>query len=233
VTATALYAVRIRHVRFGERRRAFGHRAFLWLVDLDRPPVLPRWLRPLAGFRAADHALPGETGTGIRENLAGWLAARGVRLGDGQVLMLASARVLGRVFNPLTVYWCHHPDGSPACVVAEVHNTYRQRHRYLLEPDPGGRAQADKAFYVSPFLAMHGRYEMRLPRPGRRVALSITLRQDGRPALTASVVGVRRPARAGELLALLARRPPLTWLLIHRHGVAMWLRRYPIHPRSR
>ena len=73
---------------------------------------------------------------------ATWQAA-GVDLRGGRVLMLANARVLGYVFNPLTVYWCHRPDGSLACVVAEVHNTYGERHCYLLRhrrrgPGAGG-----------------------------------------------------------------------------------------------
>ena len=60
-------------------------------------------------------------------------------------MMLAHARVFGYVFNPLTVYWCHRADGPLACVVAEVHNTYRQRHAYLLRTDDHGRAQAAEA----------------------------------------------------------------------------------------
>ena len=80
--------------------------------------------------------------------------------------MLAHARVLGYVFNPLTVYWCHRPDGTLACVVAEVHNTYRQRHAYLLPADDRGRAEVPKQFYVSPFYPVDGRYRMSLPEPG-------------------------------------------------------------------
>ena len=52
--------------------------------------------------------------------------------------MLTHARVLGYVFNPLTVFWCHDPAGAPVCVVAEVHNTYGERHRYLLRPGRAG-----------------------------------------------------------------------------------------------
>ena len=80
--------------------------------------------------------------------------------------MLAHARVLGYVFNPLTVFWCHRADGALACVVAEVHNTYRQRHAYLLRTDDRGRAQVPKRFYVSPFYPVDGGYRMCLPEPG-------------------------------------------------------------------
>ena len=70
------------------------------------------------------------------------------------------------VFNPLSTHWCYRADGSLACLVAEVHNTYGERHAYLLRPDDAGRAEADKEFYVSPFFEVAGRYLMRFSRPG-------------------------------------------------------------------
>ncbi len=150
--------------------------------------------------------------------------------------MLANARVLGHVFNPLTVYWCHRQDGTQACVVAEVHNTYGERHCYLMRTDEDGRAGAAKEFYVSPFLPVDGEYRMRLPLPDERVALVITLRQNGSTALTATVVGERRPATPASVARMATRRPLVTLrtsALIRRHGVALWLRRLPVIPRPR
>jgi uncharacterized protein len=229
----ALYAARVEHRRDHHLSRHFAHRIYPWLVDLDELPRLPPWLRPFARFEARDH-LAG-TGRSIRAELDAWLADRGVQLAGGRVLMLANARLLGYVFNPLTVYWCHHRDGSPACVVAEVHNTYGERHCYLLHPDPDGRAEAAKEFYVSPFLAVSGRYRMALPLPGDRLDLSVTLRQRGRDVLAATVTGTSRPAGPAALLWLLLSRPlttQRTWWLIRRHGVALWLRRLPVTPRT-
>lgn len=221
--------MRIGHTRVQRLRRSFAHRGYLWLVDLDALPALPRWLRSFARFRAGDHLTgPGES---IRERLDAWLATRGVHLGGGRVLMLASARNLGYVFNPLSVYWCHSASGALECVVAEVHNTYGQRHCYLLRPDAHGRDEVDKAFYVSPFLTVDGRYVMRLPLPDERLAVSVTLRQDGRTAFTATLTGTRRPATPRQLLRLVARWPLVTLrtsLLIRRHGIALWLRRLPV-----
>jgi DUF1365 family protein len=231
---TALYDVEVRHVRHAALHRDFRHHVYLWLVDLDALPRLPRWLRPFAGFRAADH-LGDPRGT-IRDNLDRYLAGHGIDLRGGRVLMLANARVLGHVFNPLTVYWCHRPDGSRACVVAEVHNTYGERHCYLLSADDAGRARATKDFYVSPFLTVDGEYRMHLPVPDERLSLAITLRQNGSTALVATVAGERRSAAPGSLVRMLARRPLVTLrtsALIRRHGVALWLRRLPVIPRPR
>ncbi len=230
----ALYEARVSHLRTQRMRRGFGHRIHLWLVDLDELPRLPRRLAPLARFESRDHL--GDPDRSIKANLLDWLAGAGVVLpGDARVLMLAHARCLGYVFNPISVFWCLGPDDSPICVVAEVHNTYGGRHRYLLRPDPAGRAEVDKAFYVSPFLTVDGYYRMRVPLPGERLAVSVTLVQDGVPALTAAISGSRRPANPVELIRLSLRTPFVTHrtsALIRRHGIALWLRRLPVVPRT-
>jgi hypothetical protein len=233
-TAPALYDAWVTHARTQRTHRDFRHRVYLWLVDLDRLPRPPALLRPFAEFRSSDHL--GDPDRSIRANVDDYLAEQGIELAGGRVLMLANARVLGYVFNPLTVYWCHRRDGELACVMAEVHNTYGERHRYLLHPDAAGRARTDKAFYVSPFLTVEGHYDMSLRRPDERLAVSVTLHQDGAPALAATIRGVRRPASTRELVRMVLRRPFLPhWIsiLIHRHGIAMWLRRYPVTPRKK
>ncbi|MDR7300800.1 DUF1365 domain-containing protein [Haloactinomyces albus] len=229
----ALYDAVVGHTRHTDVHRTFRHRIYTWLVDLDELPVLPRWLRPFARFDASDHV--GSPQRSIRENIDAWLAARGVDLQGGRILMLAHARVLGYVFNPITVYWCHHPCGTPACIIAEVHNTYGERHCYLLSPDSTGHAHADKQFYVSPFLPDSGHYVMRFDPPDERLHVRIQLRQEDRPLLTAVLAGRRRRATRWQLVRLLLNRPLVPHrvaALIRRHGLALWLRRIPIVPRK-
>ncbi|MET7365029.1 DUF1365 domain-containing protein [Streptomyces sp. NPDC005566] len=231
---TALYPCAITHVRTAPRRYGLRHRSYLWLIDPDRPPRLPAALRPLARFDARDHF--GGTAPTIRAGLERFLAARGTDLGDGTVTMLTQARVFGHVFNPLTVYWCHRPDGTPLCVVAEVHNTYGERHGYLLRPDATGRAVTGKEFYVSPFFPVDGDYRMRLPEPGAELNLTIHLeRVDARP-FTATVRGTRRPGTPAQLLRLFLRHPFSTVVVsaaIRLHGIRLFLRRLPVQPRPR
>ena len=222
-----IYEVTISHARSAPMRHVFRYRTYLWLVDLDHLPRV-RWL---AGFRARDHL--GDPRASIRANLYRFLAARGVDLGGGRVLMLAHARVLGYVFNPLTVYWCHRPDGTLACVVAEVHNTYRQRHAYLL---PGVRAEVPKQFYVSPFYPVDGRYRMSLPEPalGGRLALSVRLERPDGHSLAASVRGRAVPATMRALLGAAVRHPWSTAAVSARirwQGVRLYRRGLPVIPR--
>lgn len=231
MTAPALYDAVVTHARHGDDARTFQHRVYSWLVDLDELPRLPRWLRPFARFDARDHL--GEKGEPVRRNLDAWLAERGEPTG-GRILMLAHARVLGHVFNPITVYWCHRPDGTQACVVVEVHNTYGEAHRYLLHPDTDGTAEADKQLYVSPFLPEHGRYRLHVRTPGERLALRVALHGTDGPLLTATMTGSRTPATGRELVRMLLRRPLVPQrvsTLIRAQGIALWARRVPRFPR--
>ncbi|MFB7462278.1 DUF1365 domain-containing protein [Streptomyces sp. NPDC056224] len=230
--APALYDCVVSHARTQPVRYSFRHRTYMWLVDLDALPGLPRPLRPLARFESRDH-FDGTRPT-LRAGLDAYLASQGVTPSDGKVLMLAHARVLGYVFNPLTLFWCFDRSGALRCVVAEVHNTYGQRHCYLLRTDGAARAETAKAFYVSPFFPVDGRYLMRLPVPGDRLDITVQLAREGGRPFTATLRGAHRPATPCALLRAAVRRPWSTaavWAGIRRHGVRLYLRGLPVHPR--
>jgi len=227
-----LYECQIKHVRAAPVRNVFSYRTYQWLVDTDELPELPPGLRQLAGFRAADHL--GDPRRSIRQNVDRFLASRGIDTGGGRVTMLAHARVLGHVFNPLTVYWCHGPSGSLECVLAEVHNTYGERHCYFLRTDEAGRADAAKEFYVSPFYAVDGWYRMALPEPGPRLALTITLHRPDGTTFAASVRGSRVPATRGSLLRAAAKHPASTAAVSARirwQGAKLYVRGLRPQPR--
>ncbi|MFD9892329.1 DUF1365 domain-containing protein [Amycolatopsis sp. NPDC059027] len=201
-TITALYDATVAYVRRAGPPHASAHRSYLWLVDLDAPPRLPWWLRPFARFDGRDHFAPGGRAS-IRAKLDAWLAGRGIDLRGGRVLMLAGARSLGHAFSPITVFWCHGPDGALACVVAEVHDTRRGRHAYLLRPGAGER------FAVSPFPAMDGEYRMHLPNPESLLAVTVASEQEDRTPFVATLRGVRRPVTRWWLVRTVLARPSL------------------------
>lgn len=214
-------------------RRAFSYSSYLWLADTEDLPQVPRFLRPLASFRTEDH-FGAPDAPSIRSNVDAYLRRNGIELDGGKVLMVASARVLGHVFNPLSVFWCYRADGELAAVLAEVHNTYAQRHVYLLRPDQRGRSEADKEFYVSPFLPVRGRYRLRLPEPGERLRLGVTLDLDAEPVLIAGVRGRRQPFTVRRLIGYSLRFPWASMrvtALIRWQAVKLLARRLPVLPR--
>lgn len=229
--STRLYATTIRHARIAPVRHAFAHRSYSWFVDLDDLPDLG-CLASLAGFPARDHL--GDPGATLRANLDAFLATRGVDLKGGRITMLANARVFGYVFNPLSVFWCHRADGALDCVVVEVHNTYGERHAYLVRPDAAGRASTGKELYVSPFNEVSGWYDLLVPEPGRRLHVAVQLHRSGHPPFVATLVGAGRPASAGAVVRSAVTKPlePLAVMArIRWHGIRLWLRGLPVQPR--
>ncbi len=238
------HRARIYHATVMHRRRAnapgsvdrtFRYRTYYWLVDVDALPELPRPLRPLARFRAADHL--GDPAGRLGENVRAALRRHGLEA--DRVLLLTCPRVGGHVFNPLSVFYClaRDPDGAAervVAIIAEVHNTYGGRHVYVLHPDETGRDSVDKQFYVSPFLPMGGTYLMRTPVPDESLAVSIALRQGGRTPFVATLTGRGRPATTAAILGSSLRWPFVTLrtaALIRWQGIRLWLRRVPVQPR--
>jgi DUF1365 family protein len=215
------YATTIRHIRRKPFPRTFTHRSRTWLVDLDHLPHHG----VLGAFVARDHL--GDPEVTIRSNVEQFLVRNGVDLDGGRILMAANARALGHCFNPISVFWCHRRDGALAAVVVEVHNTYGDRHAYLVHPDEQGRARTEKQMYVSPFHGTDGYYEIVVPIPGERLNVTVTLHTDDGAVFTAALSG--RPTTTSPLRAAPAALRGT--LLIHAHGIWLWARRLGIRPR--
>lgn len=225
----ACYDVRISHRRRDPLSYAFSQHATTWLVDLDSVPTLARPLGWMCRFGSRDHL--GTPDRSLRENVDAWLADHGVDR-PNQVLMLASPALLGYVFNPLSVFYCLDATGEMTHVIAEVRNTYGGRHCYLLQPDVVGRAEVDKAFYVSPFHPVGGHYTLYVPEPGEELTVIITLHRPGTRPFTATMTGTRRPAATlrSALRAPLASRA--VSYQIRKHGIHLYLKGLRPFPRD-
>ncbi|GEN79354.1 DUF1365 domain-containing protein [Actinotalea fermentans] len=233
----ALVVGSVTHTRRTPLTHTFTYRHYTWLVDVDDLPRLRGPLGWLARFDAADHLDGGRLGGGLRGDVVRFCAARGVDVtAQDRIWMLAHARALGHVFDPMSAFWCVRPDGSVAAVVVEVHNTYGGRHAYLVRPDDAGRAVVEKAFYVSPFNPVTGTYRMRLVLGEQEAAVSIRLLVDGTPVVDAGVSGAVVPATPRAVLRTALRHAVMPYrvsTLIRLHGVVLWLRRLPVMPGSR
>jgi DUF1365 family protein len=234
---TALYRTRITHLRRAPVHHYFEQRGYSWYVDVDNLPRLPRWLQPFARFEAADHLSPPVDGEDtLRGRVDGYLGERGIDLPGGTVCALFQARVLGYVFNPLSVFWCHDRDGVLRHVIAEVHNTNGGRHAYLLPPTGEQPVAVKKALYVSPFNEVDGYYLVRAPLPGAELDVTISLHRENMPAFVATMQGARLKASISNIirLQLVAPVAPLMgamWIRIQ--GVTLWARRVPVVPRPK
>jgi DUF1365 family protein len=212
----------------------FSHRTTAWLVDLDRPRAgFPRWLRRVVTVREADHLSPGSAT--MRWKLEHYLRSQRLPWQAHRVLVLTGARTFGYAFDPLTTYFVLDRDGNLEGILAEVHNTYGERHCYPLTAEAGaGGARTAKEFYVSPFFTVEGRYDIRARLDHRRVSVTISLTQGEHRVFTGTVSGGLEPATGRSVLRAVLRDPVAAQrvtALIRLHGITLWLRRLPVVPR--
>jgi DUF1365 family protein len=213
--ASAIYEGPVHHLRVRPRRHALRHHIFQLLVDLDEGPALGRacrlfgWNRPaLLSLLERDHG--DGSATPLKDQLRARLRDAGLAA-DGPIRLLCMPRVLGHVFNPLSIYFCHAADGSLAAVLYEVNNTFGERHAYLLPASPRPQVEHScfKRLHVSPFMDMGLTYAFRITPPDDRVSIAIQARDADGLWLAASFAGARRPFRDGELLRVWLRHPLL------------------------
>ena len=229
-----LVRARVWHRRTRPFTYEFAHTTTMWLLDAARTEqAFPRWLRTFASIRSTDHFAAGDRRP-LRTKVRAFVDAQQVGWTVSRVLMLSSARSLGYVFDPLTTYFCFAADGRLEGVLAEVHNTYGERHCYALPVADGTGAGVDKEFYVSPFFAVEGRYDIRTRLTDTSVAVAISLTQGGQTVFSASVDG-RLEAASFSRVARAVVADPLpsqrVAALIRWHGIRLWLRRLPLVPR--
>ena len=221
------------------RRTPFNHALkftnYMWLINLEEP--LPNFLAK--HVLAKDHF--GGEAKSLKEAVGFFAQSRGESIQPSdRIMMLASARTNGYVFNPLSVYWCIDNQDRTRWVILEIHNTYGDRHAHLIKVDEKGNARLAKEFYVSPFFTVDGDYQARAILDQEHVAVSVNLYQNSALVFSASFTGVQLEASINNRLAAYLRTPFSTLQAMARiraHGIWLWLRRLPVvsrpeHPKQ-
>ena len=135
--ASALYRGGVMHQRLRPRAHRLNYRVFWLLLDLAEIDELDRRLRwfsrnrfNLLSFHDRDHG--DGSGAALRPQIEAFLGRAGIDIGEGAVRLLTMPRVLGYVFNPISLYYCHQVDGRLAAMVYEVTSTFGVRHAYVI-----------------------------------------------------------------------------------------------------
>ncbi|MGV8959055.1 MAG: DUF1365 domain-containing protein [Stenotrophomonas sp.] len=244
--ASAVYEGVVKHRRHLPHAHGFSYRMAQLYLDLDEVErvfassrLWSTGRRNLAEFRRSDYLQPAELplGEAVRQCVR---RATG-QTPAGPVRMLAHVRYAGYVFNPVTFYYCYAADGlALEYVVAEITNTpWRERHCYVLPVASAvwrGRVMHwsfDKAFHVSPFMAMQRQYAWGFTVPGDDLRVHMDVLDHDTREFQADLALQRRPLDAHSLHRVLWRYPLMTAQVIgaiHWQALRLWLKRNPVHP---
>jgi DUF1365 family protein len=240
--ASALYVGHVMHRRARPRAHRLRYRIFSLLLNLDEIDVLATRLRLFSHnrfnlFAFHDRDFARGTTEPLRAQVEHHLAAAGIDTGGGPIRLLAMPRILGFAFNPLSVYFCHDRDEELRAILYEVHNTFGERHSYLLPVDAGEtaiRQGCAKAFHVSPFMAMEMRYAFRVTPPGDQVSIAITGSDAEGLIITAVHSAERRALTDGALARVFVTHPLLMLKVVGGilwEAAKLWAKGVPVHAR--
>ncbi len=220
------------HGRRGAVDNAFRYSIDYVCLDMEEtgraPFLFSRNRGNLTSLHDSDHGGMPNKGRGtawVRETLA----AHGLGV-SGRILLLAQPRVLGHVFNPVSFWLIHDKDEVLRVVIAEVTNTFGDRHSYLCHHDdlaPITRSdllRARKIFHVSPFQPVEGDYTFRFDIRFDRIGIWIDYKT-GNGGLYATLTGSRKPLTNGAILRACLRRPfgsRRVLGLIHWQALKLW-----------
>jgi len=237
----------VRHTRLRPARNSFEYPTYFLMLPMRRlraepAAALHRNRFGLISFHDRDH------GDGRDDSLA-WiedlLRNEGIADADGEVWLHCYPRVLGFTFKPVSFWYCHRADESLAAIVVEVHNTFGERHCYLLSRphiEYGRQLSANKVFHVSPFCRIEGHYRFRFMRtPAHeatdgahidegRTVVRIDHDDDSGPLLQTSVSGRLQRLTPASARSAFFGMPLMTLgviLRIHWQAARLFFKRVP------
>jgi len=249
--ASRLYLGRVSHQRLRAAAHRFAYRVFSLYLDLDELPQLHRRLHlfsynrwNILSFQDRDHGA--RDGMPLRPWIESQMRAARLDGSPGPIRILCFPRLLGYVFNPLSVWFIHGADHRLNAILYEVSNTFGEHHCYLLpvgaahRPGDVIKQHCRKALHVSPFIGMDARYEFRLHEPDRRLRIGIVERDADGVVMSATHRAAAAELSDRTLVAALVANPLMTMKVIaaiHWQALRLWLKgvqlqRRPMPPPS-
>ena len=242
-TLPRLFLGHVMHRRLRPAVNAFVYPVFYMQLPLANlaaanGPIFAVDRKNLLRFHQKDHGP--RDGSALLPWIQALLRERGLP-DDGEIMLQCFPRVLGYVFNPVSLWFCRNATGELIAVLAEVSNTFGGRYSYLLHnPDgaplvDGQLLAASKDFHVSPFCELAGGYRFRFHLQRKNPVVRIDYDDAEGELLLTSISGKPQLWSTAGLLGAFLRMPFLTlgvmWR-IHWQALKLWLKGVPFYGKT-
>ena len=230
------------HARMKPKQHRFTYKVFCLLIDIGKLDAANRTSsvfsinrRNLLAFHESDHGSQDRSAPHghLRTYIDTLLKPTGLDATGGRVLLLCYPRMLGFVFNPISVYFVYDRHEQAIALIYEVRNTFGEMHTYVCPVEAGQiteagiRQERDKLFYVSPFMDQPMRYRFRVVPPGEKVSVRILETDAEGPILAAVFAGMRRDLTSPAILKACIALPFMTLKVvagIHWEASRLWFK---------
>ena len=229
---TCIYKGFVTHRRFKPLRHYFSYKTFSILFDLKEIEDLHKKIGIFSfnkfnifSFYNKDHG--SRDGNDLTEWVKKNLKNYNLDFNVSKIKLLCFPRVLGYVFNPLSVFYCY--DGNILkAILYEVKNTFNEQHTYIFPVNNSSKIitqQCNKKFYVSPFIEMNTFYNFRLTEPDENIRILIKQTDKEGKVLVACQVGNKQTMSFKNLLVNFFTHPMMTFKImisIHYEALRIW-----------
>ena len=235
IKESCIYNGKVIHKRFKPKKHFFSYKVFSLLIDLDEINNIDKKIIffshnkfNLISFYDKDHGDRNNT------NLKDWVLKnlKSININDQniKIKVLCYPRILGYVFNPLSIFFVYNLNSSLIAIMYEVKNTFGEQHTYVFKANSVNKNiknNCTKKFYVSPFMDLNSRYFFRITNPGENLSVLINQKDKDGKLLFASQDGSRIDLNTKNLIFSYLKHPLMTFkviLAIHFEALRLWLK---------
>tara|TARA_B100001996_G_scaffold153560_1_gene116836 strand:+ start:1646 stop:2416 length:771 start_codon:yes stop_codon:yes gene_type:complete len=233
INGSCIYTGKVIHKRFKPKKHFFQYRVFSLFLDLDEIKEISNKINlfsynkfNLISFYNKDH---GErNGSSLKDWVKKNLKRSGIKTENIKIKLLCYPRILGYVFNPLSIFFVYDKNSSLISILYEVKNTFGEQHTYVFKANSKSKFlknNCKKKFYVSPFMNLQSTYYFKILKPENNLSIIIDQRDDHGKLLFASQDGVRSNLSSRNLIISYLKHPLMTFKIIsaiHFEALRLW-----------
>ena len=235
MTSSCIYNGSVIHKRFKPKEHFFKYKVFSLFIDLSELIELDNKLKffslnkfNLISFYEKDH------GERDGSSLLNWvklnLSNNNISTENIKIKLLCYPRILGYVFNPLSIFFIYDKDENLISILYEVKNTFGEQHTYIFKVESENKLiqnNCSKKFHVSPFIEMNCNYFFRILNPGEKLSVIIDQYDQEGKILFASQDGKRSDLTSENLMNSYLKHPLMTFKIIsaiHFEAFKLWFK---------